>query len=136
MTAKRCFRIHVSAEFKLANVLITLFFAALLLSLNIFAHKMHLFSLPLFTYPGVHLGILGVICFFVLAKPFKNKFSTPILTIGLFALYINMAYWGFSSQDFHTYNAANKTTTDLKVKIPWTQIIPKSPQPTLNLNIP
>ena len=95
MTAKRCFRIHVKAELKLTNVLITLFFAALLLSLNIFAYKINLFELPMFTYPVVHLGILGLICYFVLAKPFKNKFSTPLLSIGLFAFYINIAYWGF-----------------------------------------
>jgi len=105
MTAKRCFRIHVRAECKLSNFFITVFFAALLLSMNIFAHKINLFKLPLFTYPGVHLGILGLIFFFVLAKPFKNKFSTPLLSIGLFAFYINIAFWGLKSQDLKTYNA-------------------------------
>lgn len=105
MTAKRCFKVHLYSQFNIANLLISLFFALAIVCLHAFSAKIKLPSTPLITFPGVHVAILVIFCFLVLARPLKKiRISTYLLSFWLFFLYINCAYWAFLSNDYKAVN--------------------------------
>jgi hypothetical protein len=72
----------------------------MLASFNIFTKQMKFLQIPLITFPGIHLGIIGLVCITIVAKKCKDKFSRPLIFFWLFCLYINIGVLAFRSEDY------------------------------------